>query len=434
MSNQTETTGSSNGSDDARENSSPAPDVDLDRKPRKEKEGATRFVLSKTVDQAGPEKGSKSIRTDARENTASAPGVDLDRKPRKEKEEATSKTGDQAGPEKGSKSVRKAFHWIQNGNSDCSSLVPLYLQSRTAEMEHLHSSFSAAAFGGKAQATFSASRKRRISSSTPKHGFVQQGQPDWNFLTSSLASDLTGAVPRWDVSSVLPTLCEEDLTSGAMVEGGDSNEIPKVKTSAAPITEEDLRLLHTDYLMARYAEMQMEDLSQRMKNEMRSAMVDVWQQKQEALAEKHRLELLLQRIKQEQQQTTTLNIEKALLIEQVKSLKGGFITSFTECGRALETASHSLPTRNLHGSEEPGYTELLKEQLNAVMNESEQLKDELSSHLSGLQPVTTAASQLRQTTSLLVAEISGLQDCQQQLNDLVLEEASLLLQQEELPE
>uniref|UniRef100_UPI00358FD029 uncharacterized protein isoform X4 n=2 Tax=Myxine glutinosa TaxID=7769 RepID=UPI00358FD029 len=307
-------------------------------------------------------------------------------------------------------------------------------KSRTAEMEHLHSSFSAAAFGGKAQATFSASRKRRISSSTPKHGFVQQGQPDWNFLTSSLASDLTGAVPRWDVSSVLPTLCEEDLTSGAMVEGGDSNEIPKVKTSAAPITEEDLRLLHTDYLMARYAEMQMEDLSQRMKNEMRSAMVDVWQQKQEALAEKHRLELLLQRIKQEQQQTTTLNIEKALLIEQVKSLKGGFITSFTECGRALETASHSLPTRNLHGSEEPGYTELLKEQLNAVMNESEQLKDELSSHLSGLQPVTTAASQLRQTTSLLVAEISGLQDCQQQLNDLVLEEASLLLQQEELPE
>uniref|UniRef100_UPI00358DEA5C uncharacterized protein isoform X3 n=1 Tax=Myxine glutinosa TaxID=7769 RepID=UPI00358DEA5C len=431
MSNQTETTGSSNGSDDARENSSPAPDVDLDRKPRKEKEGAT----SKTVDQAGPEKGSKSIRTDARENTASAPGVDLDRKPRKEKEEATSKTGDQAGPEKGSKSVRKGKRVSSRYMQAAADVVNRQERlSRTAEMEHLHSSFSAAAFGGKAQATFSASRKRRISSSTPKHGFVQQGQPDWNFLTSSLASDLTGAVPRWDVSSVLPTLCEEDLTSGAMVEGGDSNEIPKVKTSAAPITEEDLRLLHTDYLMARYAEMQMEDLSQRMKNEMRSAMVDVWQQKQEALAEKHRLELLLQRIKQEQQQTTTLNIEKALLIEQVKSLKGGFITSFTECGRALETASHSLPTRNLHGSEEPGYTELLKEQLNAVMNESEQLKDELSSHLSGLQPVTTAASQLRQTTSLLVAEISGLQDCQQQLNDLVLEEASLLLQQEELPE
>ena len=49
-----------------------------------------------------------------------------------------------------------------------------------------------------------------------------------------------------------------------------------------------------------------------MNHEMRSALVAVWQQKQEALMEKHRLELLLQRIKQDQHQYAALTAEVAL--------------------------------------------------------------------------------------------------------------------------
>lgn len=251
--------------------------------------------------------------------------------------------------------------------------------------------------------------------------------------TLAMGPDLS-LLPSWDVS-VLSAL-DEPRRKGSQVTASSGRR----KTDAGTLsyqpqkrtwTDDDLSLLYTDYLMALYTYLQVDEGARRVEEEERESQRGRFK-RDERLARKlqgkrelsERLEHTVPLNKQLAQQMQALSPLLEVLPGRFKETYGAF-------GEALEATRHSLPLHNIHVPDQD--TQALSERLCDVLAETSALAANASGfvrdRLPGLTDTAGALADVKHGTQACVEEEECVEKVVLSLNALKLKELCLRVQE-----
>ncbi|XP_075908486.1 HAUS augmin-like complex subunit 8 [Petromyzon marinus] len=257
-------------------------------------------------------------------------------------------------------------------------------------------------------------------------------------LQSTLAMEPDmSLLPSWDVS-VLPALDEPKRKgSQVMARSGRRNTDAGILSCQPPQPQkrtwmdDDLSLLHTDYLMALYTYLQADDEARHVEEEACESQRGRFKRK-ERLARKlqgklepsERLEHAVTLDKQLAQQTQALS-------PLLEVLPGRFQETYGAFGEALEATRHSLPLHNIHVPDQD--TQALSERLCEVLAETNALAADASGfvrdRLPGLTDTARALADVKHGTQACVEEEECVEEVVLSLNALKLKELCLRVQE-----